>query len=170
MKLGLFAMVLLSSFSVFSQENNAMAAENNFYSAALSASMDMMAGSWGYIDDSKCGYGCTRIRTDYKNLIVQKNFELTDKLPNVFGNRSVEYVDSQGLIDKYKKLRKEFSILIIHPMKNEGNDLSISVTVHWFRYSKGISYYGISDWSNVIFRFDCEKKAFAIHEVKLGGI
>lgn len=147
-----------------------VADEKNLYRIALAASLDKMAQSWGHINDTACGHKCERMPTDYRNMIVERNFELTDNLPSQFGDRRVEYLDSAGLIERYKKVRKEFLILAMHPMKNEGDNLKISITTHWFHYKKGVSYYAISDWSNVIFRFDCEKNEFSIKDVVLGGV
>jgi hypothetical protein len=162
-----FILLLLLTSSASSQQRNILAVENNLYYKALFASLEKMQAEWGKIDDSLIG---SRVRTDYQNMIVEKNREITEGLPSKLGEYRVEYLDSQGLINKYKKWRKPFAILIAHPMINEGSHLKISFTVHWFNYDKGRSLYELSDWSNVYFRFDCEKREYVIDEVKLGGI
>jgi len=134
---------------------------------ALIASMTEMEKSSGHIDDSDGGRG---IRTDYHHMVVEMDPEITNNLPSEFGDYRVEYLDRQARIDRYKKLRKQFSILRIHPMKNEGSRLKISITVSYFRYEKGRSIFALSDWSNVEFRYDCAKQDYVIAEVKLGGI
>ena len=146
--------MLLFCSSVLSQSNTPPA-DINLYSLAMSASLDKMEKSWG---------------AEYRNMIVESTFELTDDLPTQFGEHRVEYLGYQELADRYKKLRKEFNVLHIHPMKIEDGKLKIGITVHSFSYKKGRYYYGLSDWSKVFFRFDCEKKEFVIDEVKLGGI
>ena len=161
------ALLLLLPPSVFAQGGAKPAVENNLYYRALFASLDKMAKSWGKGDESERG---SRIRTDYRNMIVETNREITEGLPSQLGEYRVEYLDSQGLIDRYRKLRKPFAILVSHPMKNDESRLEISFTLHWFSFGKGQSLYALSDWSAVYFRFDCEKREYVVDEVKLGGI
>ena len=160
-------LLLLCALSGSPQTGGAAAMDDNLYSAALLASMTEMEKSWGHIDDSDGG---SRLRTDYHHMLVEKNPEITDTLPSEFGDYHVEYLDTQAQIDRYKKLRKQFSILRIHPMKNEGSRLKISLTVSYFEYKKGRLMFAFSDWSNVEFHYDCAKQNFVIAEVKLGGI
>ena len=87
-----------------------------------------------------------------------------------FGDYHAEYLDDQSLIDKYKSGRKEFSVFEIHPMRNVGSGLKIQISVSWVSSRKGRLVLAFSDWSDVEFRYDCEKQAFAISAVKLGGI
>jgi hypothetical protein len=141
--------------------------EANLYSRALFASLGEMDKSWGNVDNSVRG---SRVRTDYHDMIVEKNRDITEGLPSQLGEYRVEYLDVQGLIGRYKKLRKPFAILVVRPMENEGERLKISFTVYWISHEKGSLNYGLSDWSNVYFRYNCEKREYAIDEVKLGGI
>ena len=166
-RLLLTCLLLLLSPSAFAQGGTKPAVENNLYYRALFASLDKMAKSWGNGDDS---VSSSRIPTDYHNMIVERNREITEGLPSQLGEYLVEYLDSQGLIDRYRKLRKPFAILVSHPLKNDDSRLEISFTVHWFSYGKGQSLYALSDWSTVYFRYDCEKREYVIDEVKLGGI
>jgi hypothetical protein len=152
-------LLLLLTSSASSQQRNIPDVENNLYYRALFASLEKMDKEWGNI-----------VHTDYRNMIVETNREITEGLPSQLGRYRVEYLDSQGLIDRYKKLRKPFAILVSHPMKNNEGRLEISYTVHRFSYGNGQSLYELSDWINVYFRFDCEKRDYVIDEVKLGGI
>ena len=140
---------------------------DNLYSMALEASISEMEKQWGHIDDSNNGSG---IRTDYHHVRVRKNPELTDDLPPRFGDHQVEYLDDQALIESYKTLRKEFSVLDVHPVHNDGSRLRIQISVSWFKYKNGRSFFGLSDWSDVEFQFDCESQTFVLSAVKLGGI
>lgn len=88
----------------------------------------------GKIADTGMG---SRIDTDSRNMIVETNREITQDLPPQLGKYRVEYLDSQGVISRYKKLRKPFAILVSHSMKNDEARLKISFTVHWFSYGKG---------------------------------
>jgi hypothetical protein len=141
--------------------------EANLYYRALFASLDKMAKSWGNSDDSVLG---SRIRTDYHYMIVESNPDITESLPSQLGEYRVEYLDSQGLIDRYKKLRKPFALLVARPMVNDGERLRITYTTYWFSYGKRQLAYAVSDWSNVYFRYDCERREYVIDEVQLGGI
>jgi uncharacterized protein (DUF4213/DUF364 family) len=146
--------VLLFCSSVLSQ-TNAATTDLSLYGLALAASLDKMEKSWG---------------VGYRNAIVQYTFEITDDLPSQFGEHRVEYLGYQELRDRYKKLREDFNVMQIHPMKIENGKLKIGITVHTFNYKKGSYNYGLHDWSKVFFRFDCEKKEYIVDDVKLGGI
>jgi len=141
--------------------------ENNLYSIALKASILQMEKSWGHIDDSVAGED---IRTDYRHMIVEKDPLITEGLPTEFENHSVEYLDNQGLSERYRKLGKSYAVLVIHPMQNEGNTLKIAVVVYWVSYKRNRLQLGLSDWSNVEFSYDCDKQQFVTSSVKLGGI
>jgi hypothetical protein len=103
-------------------------------------------------------------------MIVISNPEITDRLPTQFEAHHVDYLDDQALIDRFKMLRKEFSVLEIHPIHADGPSLRIEVSVSWFSYRKGRLNFGMSDWSDVEFAFDCATRAYTISSVKLGGI
>ena len=141
--------------------------ENNLYYRALYATLDKMNLSSGAIKYANGEPG----PIDYHNMVVQKNRDITEGLPTQLGAYNVEYLDSQGLIERYKKLRKDFAILVVYPMdNNDGTRLRIAFNVYWISYKKNRLNFGLSDWSNVYFRYDCEKRDFVIDEVKLGGI
>lgn len=74
------------------------------------------------------------------------------------------------MIDRHKKLRKEFPILVAYPMVNEGERLEITFNVYWINYKKRSLNYALSDWSKVYFRYECDKREYVVDEVKLGGI
>lgn len=133
--------------------------EANLYYRALFASLDKMDREWG-------GQG----RTDYHNMVVQNNRSITEGLPSRLGDYRVEYLEPQELIDRYKKLRKEFAILVAYPMVNEGERLEITFNVYWISYKKSSLNYALSDWSKVYFRYECDKREYVVDEVKLGGI
>jgi hypothetical protein len=152
---------------VFSQQPATRVNEDNLYHKALYASLDKMNVSWGAIKYANGEPG----PIDYHNMVVQENRDITNGLPSQFGAYHVEYLDSQGLIDRYKKLRKDFAILVVYPMDNsDGTRLRIAFNVYWISYKKNRLNFALSDWSHVYFRYDCEKREYVIDEVKLGGI
>jgi hypothetical protein len=160
-------MPLLWTAFTFAQASGPSVKQDNLYSMALVASVTEMEKSWGYIDDGDHG---RRIRTDYRRMLVRKNPEITDDLPQEFGNYHVEYLDDQALTERYKDMRKEFSVLEIHPVHGDGPRLKIQVSVSWAKSQNRRLILAFSDWSDVEFRYDCEKQAYTISAVKLGGI
>jgi hypothetical protein len=139
--------------------------ENDLYFDALFASLEKMSKEWGHFnEDSK-----TRIATDYRHMIVQRD-EITSQFPTNLGIYTVTYLDSAGLVERYRKVKKEFSILKAHPAQVEGERVKVSYTLHWVSYKKRNLLIGLSDWSEVYFRYDREKAKYVVDEVVLGGI
>jgi hypothetical protein len=159
--------LLVGAAAAFAQASGPPAKPDNLYSMALIASISEMEKEWGYIDDGDRG---NRIRTDYHRVRVRKNPEITDDLSSDFGEHHVEYMDDQAMIGRYQAKRKEFSVLEIHPMRSTGSQLKIQVSESWVKYEKGRLILEFSDWSDVKFQYDCEKQAYTISAVKLGGI
>jgi hypothetical protein len=125
-----------------------------------------MQKQWGYIDDSYGG----RQRTDYHRTIVRKSPESTDDLPLQSGEFHLEYLDDASLLGRYRKVKKEFSILEVHPIHDSGAMPKINISQNWVGSENGRLWIGISDWADVEFRYDCQQQAYVISAVKLGGI
>ena len=142
--------------------------EESPYFKALYASTLEMEKAYAKIDDS---IGGSKVRMDYHHVLVERDAGITDGLPEQFGDYHFEYLDDGQLTAKYKKLRKQFPILKVHPA-NPANPTGslLRVSVYWVSYEKGKLKFGLSDWSEVIFRFDCEKRTDVVAKVKLGGI
>lgn len=158
---------LFAVSTAFPQVSETSAKKDSLYSRALFASIAEMEKSWGHIDDSDGG---ERVGTDYRHMLVEKDPEITDGLPSQVGDHRVEYLDKQALVAKYKQLRKEFAVLRIHPVQNAGTELKIEVSVSYFKYRRGKTIFAVSDWSDVKFRYDCEKQTYVVTAVALGGI
>ena len=150
----------------FSQSEIIQTDESNLYAQALFASIAKMKAAWG----TQSSQNPNQLPTNYDRMIVEKQPELTDKLPERRGEIQVEYLDRQGLIERAQKLKKAYLILVGHPMVTEGKRLKISFTTHWIGYGKRRLLYGLSDWSNVYFRYDCRQEKYVLDEVRLGGI
>ena len=141
------------------------AKEESPYFKALYASTLEMEKAYAKIDDSMGG---SRVRMDYHHLLVERDPGITDGLPEQFGDYHFEYVDTGHLIARYKKLRKQFPVLKVQPAKP--TEPLLKVSVYWVSYEKGKLNLGLSDRSEVGFRFDCEKRTDVVAKVKLGGI
>ena len=162
------AVMLMLASSTVSQQSNAAANENTLYSRALFAGLEKMQKAWGKFELT--GKEGSRIDANYHQMIVERNRGITDGLPAQSGDYRVEYLWPQELIDRYKRVRKEFPILVGHPMVNDGARLKITFNLCWFSYNKRSMNYALSDWAIVYFRYDCEKHQFVLDEVTLGGI
>jgi hypothetical protein len=153
--------------SVLAQTPSSQAVDQNLYAVALKASILQMEREYGHINDSVSGES---VRTDYRHMVVEKDSVITDALPTEFDGHVVEYLDNTGLMARYRKLGKSYPTLRIRPIRNEGTALKIAVVVYWVSYEKHRLLSGLSDWSEVEFRYDCDKQQFVISSVKLGGI
>jgi hypothetical protein len=163
--LGLCVVPILWTLPLASQETSAP--KDQLYSMALVASVGEMQKEWGDINDGDEG---NRIRTDYHNLIVRKNPEITDDLPLRSDKSHFEYLDDTSLLRRYNKVKKGFSILEVHPMHNRGATLKIRISQSWVENHHGRLWIGISDWADVELHYDCEQQTFVVSGVKLGGI
>ena len=98
--------------------------------------------------------------------MLTKDALVTDGLPEEFDSHSVEYLDYDGLVARYRKLGKSFATLVIRPMQNEGPILKVAVVVYWVSYKNHRLQLGPSDWSNVEFRYERDQQRFLVSGVK----
>lgn len=140
--------------------------KHELYSKALIASVLQMEKDWGHTNNGDHD----TVRTDYHHVIVKADPSITDGLPTEFEGHHAEYLDTAAQIDRFRKLGKSFAILEIHPAQASGSQLQVTISVSYVNYKHRRLMYGVSDWSDVAFRFDCDKQAFVVDSVKLGGI
>jgi hypothetical protein len=159
------AVAFLSAFAAFPQESASPPKEENLYFKALSASIVEREKSWGQQNSSDRG-----VRTDYHHMLVERDLTITKDLPEQFGDRRVEYLETQDVVAKCKQLRKPFAILKIFPMNNARPTLKIMINVYWASYKKGHLDLALSDWSEVELNYSCDEQKFVISKVKLAGI
>lgn len=157
---------LLFASSTSPQEPGVVPKQDNLYAQALFSSMAQMDKEWGRHKDAAPEGS---IRTDYHHMIVKKS-EMTENLPDRAGDYQIEILDPRDLVERYRQLRKTFAILILHPIKNQGATLTVSIGVFWFSHKKTSSSYSFSDSSNVEFRYDCQQQQWAVSKVRLGGL
>jgi len=165
--------LILSIVSVFlpinpacGQDDHQSKKEDNLYWMALTASVKEMEKQWGGIDVAGDG----RIRIDYRNMLVRRSPEITDGLPTVSGSNRFTFLSDGGLLGRFKSQQKDYAVLEVHPIRNEGQRLRVEVSLSWVSGEKGKLTLGISDWSDVDFAFDCTKHIYVISSLKLGGI
>ena len=149
--------------------------DDNLYTRALAASVEKIIKDWGGFRDSDT----TRVPTDWKKIVVQAFPEITVGMPDRVGDTHVEYLDEEGLISRYKRVKKPFEIFQIHPMVADGPRVKVRFSLVWFKYKRRtIPFifdrryfeFAYSDWSIVYFRLEPETRRFIADEVKLGGI
>ena len=141
--------------------------KGKLYERALSATITEMEKAYGDIDDSSLG---TNIRTNYRHLPVEKRDEITEDLPTQFGKHEVEYLDIQGLMDRYGRLGKRFAILRIFPIRDSDEFLEVVIGFYWFSLEDKKPVFALSDWSIIKFRHDCANHIWILAGVKLVGI
>src|SRR6185436_9617606 len=96
--------------------------------------------------------------------------QINQDFPRQIQSFKIEYLDTQDLIAKYKKEKKEFRIIVMRPILNEGEKLSVGLTDYWFSFKKNILTYSLEGRAKVVFRFDCEHREYVIDKVELWGV
>ncbi|HLW54341.1 MAG TPA: hypothetical protein VKW06_16005 [Candidatus Angelobacter sp.] len=165
LRLAVFCSLLIVSPSSLPQNSNAAPRQDNLYAAALYASIAQMDKEWSRVDKTPED----SIPTDYRHMIVKKS-EMAEKLPDRAGDYQIEVLDPRELVERYRKLRKGFAILVFHPMKNEGTALTVNIKVFWYSHKRTASSYIFSGSTDVEFRYDCEKRDWVISKVQLSGV
>jgi hypothetical protein len=133
------SILVLSSASVRTQHVHATD-DQSLSNEALRASLDAMSRAWGKLNLTERG---RRAPIDFYNMIVRKDPVITDKLNSVFGGHQVAYLDSPSLVGRWKRLRKEFAILVIGPVDCPDRRLKITVDLLWVNYRQGQLQFGI---------------------------
>lgn len=162
--------VLLSTVSIFAQDAN-----QSLYSKGLRACLEKEVQQYSKFSER-----------DLRNVIVLKNYQLTDKLPPQLGEIKIQYLDNSELAQKFKsrkknekKMRDEIPIIEMYPLYDEGNKLYFAYNNYWFGSSeKGgfftrkrtIYSHSLEGGRHAEIGFDPATGAFKIERVKLWGI
>ena len=110
------------------------------------------------------------IATDYKHLLVHREASVPADYPGSSGGRRFEYLTGDQLLARRRRLRKNFSVLIVYPARVVGPRVKVEVFQSWIDIEKRRLVELISDWALVYFRLDTETGEFKVDEVELGGI
>jgi hypothetical protein len=168
LKLAAFLFVLLVLFPTSIRTQDVARSDGQFlYNEALGASLDVMNRAWGKLNLTDRG---NRAPTDFQNMVVRKDAGITDKLNSEFGDYHVTYLDNASLIGRWKRLRKEFAILVIQPVDRPEGRLKIVVHFSWVNYRRGQLQFEIDSWADVYFRYDTAKRKYVVENVELGGL
>jgi hypothetical protein len=162
----LFALLVLFSTSIRTQ--NVVRSDDQFlYNEALGAGLDAMNRAWGKLNLTERG---TRAPINFHNMVVRKDPGIADKLNSQFGEYHVTYLDNASLIGRWKRLRKEFAILVVQPVDCPKGRLKITVHFSWVNYRRGQLQFGIDSWADVYFRYDTANRKYVVDNVELGGV
>ena len=160
----LFTSLVLFSTSIRTQ--NVVRSDDHFlYNEALSASLDAMNRAWGKLNLTERG---SRAPIDFHNMVVRKDPGITDELNSHFGEYHVTYLDNASLIGRWKRLRKEFAILVVQHVDCPEGRLKIMVHFSWVNYRRGQLQFGIDSWADVYFRYDTANRKYVVNNVELG--
>lgn len=141
--------------------------QESVYARGLVASLAKMTKQWGHIDDDNGG---ARVRTNWKEPIVEAKAGFPKDLPERIGDVRVRYLDQNELIELFKKLQKPFAFISINPMTTERERLVIRYGMSWFSLEKGIARYPTPDASVVFFKLDSARREYVVDEIRLVGL
>lgn len=99
---------------------------------------------------------------------------MTENLPTQFGDFQMEYLNDEGLSERYKKTRQRLSVLRIFPMKNEGAILKIGLS-HYFvsvpeRRKRRNYNWELEGRYLAEFKYDSPQAKFVLSKVELWGV
>lgn len=109
---------------------------------------------------------------DEKEIYVEYNNGITDKLPRLVGQRSVTIITWENQKEIYEKNGNKIRHVKIFPARTKDDLIEINITPYFGEYKgkrKGINL-GLSNWVTVQFKFDCDKNKFKYFNTKTGGI
>ncbi len=121
---------------------------------------------------------------DLRKVVVERNFDLTRKLPNKLGQIELQYLDDVDLVEKYKALPKAerergIPFIKIFPLSDKDDKLIFAYNTYWFTYSETGGFFtrrkfnfsrALEGGCHAEITFDTLQKKFVIEEVKLWGV
>ena len=155
-------LLLIISVMVSAQFQETKPDEKNLYYMAFVAYLEKRNQMYEGNEDLR--------KRDYLNILVEHDLFITDGLPKTIGKNKIEYLGEVERREKLDKLREPYTLIVIRPMKNEGNKLVISFAEYRWSYKKNRVTYALSDGARVELGFDCQKSKFVIEKVELWGI
>lgn len=160
--------ILLFSISVFAQEN-----KDSLYARGLKACLDKEVAEYSSIS-----------RHDLRDVIVEYDFDLTDRLPNQVGEIKVQYLSDWELAQKYNKLPKVergrgIRFIKIFPLSDKDDRLVFAYNNYWFKYSEKGGFFSrkkfmfersLEGGCHADIALDARQRKFVIEKVKLWGV
>ena len=162
MKLFVSLVLLSCCLAAIARSSGPDTSANNLYHVALAAYLEKRNEMYEGNADLR--------KRDYLNVFVEQDIFLTEGLPTSIGRNKVEYLDYEARIQTFKKLRGEFTLVVVRPMKNVGDKLVVSFGEYLWRHNKNSSNYALSGGALVYLKSDCENHRFVVDGVELGGV
>jgi hypothetical protein len=88
---------------------------------------------------------------------------ITTDFPDDHGH--IEYLDSQGIRQRYAQTRKEFPAMAIAPMRNQGDKLVVRCYDYRVSIQKRKTILGVMGGWDVLWRHDCGNNKYVIEKV-----
>jgi hypothetical protein len=107
---------------------------------------------------------------DLRNTRVRQDARLTDSLPRQTGPFRIEFLDSDAVKKQYAKQKKAIPVIVVQPMRNDGDTLIVAFTEYQVSVRKGMFFEGLEGGGDVRLRHDCAAKRFVVARVDLWGI
>jgi|HubBroStandDraft_6_1064221.scaffolds.fasta_scaffold234921_3 hypothetical protein len=136
-------------FSMFGQVNPVTKENVSLYQLSLMA----------YVE-AKAEHGSTG-----DNIVVMVNSILNDShvveiFPPKIGSATVEYLTSESMKERHRRLGKDFPIVEILPMRNSHDLLVVGVAEYRVSVRHGKLILGVFGGYEVSWRFDCSKNEY----------
>jgi hypothetical protein len=132
----------------------------DLYSTALVEAVLDVDKQWARLDRER----------DYRHILVSKDESVTADYPATVDGLEFRYLTGRELIARRKAEKRDFPVLVIKPATIEGDRIKVIVAWYVVGTKRGMLMLAYEGWSNVSFRFDCEKRAFVFDRVESGGI
>jgi len=126
--------------------------------------------AFGQIDSSNIYYQSILHYNDYleeinsndKEIFIEKNQEVTEKLPSKIGTRKIILLTVDNSREHHKKNQNMIKYIKIYPGKIQDDKLEITLMPHYSEYQgkkNGFSI-SVSDHLTIHFQFHCNEKRF----------
>jgi len=113
-----------------------------------------------------------KYRSDEKEIYIENNNGITEKLPGKVGQRPVTILTWENKKSVYNKHQNMIRHVIVFPARTKDDLIEVNFTPYFGEYKgKKKGYFlAVSDWVIVQFKFDCNENKFKYWDTKTGGI
>ena len=124
------------------------------------------------IDSFYTKYNVNNIK--YDTLYINKN-GVVDNLPSRIHGRCVIILSDTNKIEIYERNKNEIVEVKLFPIEIKSGQIEITIVPYQCKFNKkdelNIEYnYLISAWTNVFFKYDCNKRKWKYDRTKNGGV
>jgi hypothetical protein len=99
---------------------------------------------------------------------VESANQITNNLPRTINGMNIDYLDKAAIKNKGKV--SQFHLIVIRPMKLVENKIEINLIDYFIDYKKRNFNYVNTGGSKLIFKYDCTKEHYVLHEKFQGEI